>query len=155
VHRVCVQLTELGPQAFPFLIERWEDKRYCLTTEIASYTNESVGRICRWIIDGQLQPSGHFQAGYADPRGKPLRPDYVATFLGSQKAARQWWEKNKDKTLSQMQLEVLDWLIGEEAKRPRNFSDAERRELQALRKKLVQGGKPLPPLGIPVYEFGR
>ena len=54
-----------------------------------------------------------------------------------------------------MQLEVLDWLIGEEAKRPRNFSDAERRELQALRKKLVQGGKPLPPLGIPVYEFGR
>ena len=76
VHRACAKLTELGPRAFPFLIERWEDKRYCLTTQIAEYTNESVGVICRWIIDDQLQPYGHFQKGYADPRGKPMRPDF-------------------------------------------------------------------------------
>jgi hypothetical protein len=153
VHRACVRLTELGPQAFPLLIERWEDKRYCLTTEVASYTNKSVGEVCRSIIHGQLQPYGHFQKGYADPRGKPHRPDSAATFLGSQKAARQWWEKNKDKTLSQMQLEVLDWVIAEESKRRGDFTDEERRELQALRKKLVKGGKPLAPMGIPAYEF--
>jgi hypothetical protein len=153
VHRACVKLTELGPQAFPFLIERWEDNRYCLTTEIAAYTNESVGRTCRRIIAGQLQPYGHFQKVPGDPRRKRLRPDYVATFLASQKAARHWWEKNKDKTLSQMQLEVLDWVIAEEAKRLADFADEERRELQDLRQKLVQGGKPLPPMGIPAYEF--
>ena len=54
VHRACRELTDLGPRAFPFLIERWEDKRYCLTTEIATYFPESVGRICRSIIDGHL-----------------------------------------------------------------------------------------------------
>ena len=152
VHRACVKLTELGPRAFPFLIERWEDKRYCLTTEVAAYDNQTVGVICRWIIDDQLQPYGRFQKGYADPRGKPLRPGYAATFLASQTAAGQWWGKNKDKTLSQMQLEVLDWVIAEEAKRPGDFTDEERRVLQALRKKL-QGGKPLPGGGIPAYEF--
>jgi len=77
----------------------------------------------------------------------------MGTFLNSQKAARKWWEENKDKTLAQMQLEVLDWVIAEEAKRPGDFTDAERRELQDLRKKLEKGGKSLPPGGIPAYEF--
>jgi hypothetical protein len=152
VHRACAKLTELGPQAFPFLIERREDKRYCTTTEIAEYVNESVGAICRQIIDNQLQPYGHFQMGYEDPRGKPMRPDYAWTFLKSQNVARQWWEKHKDKTLAQMQREVLDWVIAEEAKRQGDFTDEERRELAGLRRKLGQGGKPLPAGGIPVYE---
>jgi hypothetical protein len=153
VHRTCRKLTALGPQAFPFLIQRWEDKRYCLTTEIAAYQNWSVGQICRWIIDGQLQPYGHFQAVCGDPRRKPPRPVYVGTFLGSQKAARQWWEKKKDKTLSQIQLEVLDWVIAAESKRRGDSTKQERRYLWDLRKKLVKGGKPLPPGGIPAYRF--
>jgi hypothetical protein len=152
VHRACDNLTELGPRAFPFLIERLEDKRYCLTIEVAGYENESVGAICRWIIDTQLQPYGYFQKGYADPRGKPKRPGYAATFLKSQKAARQWWDKHKDKTLSQMQLEVLDWVIAEETKRRGDFTEAERRALQDLRKELVKGRQPLRPGGIPYYR---
>jgi hypothetical protein len=153
VHRAVAKLMELGPRAFPFLIERWEDKRYCLTTAVAAYVNESVGDVCRSIIADQLQPYGIHQKGYADPRGKPLRPNYAGTFLKSQKVARQWWKKHKDKTLRQMQLEVLDWVIAGEAKRPRDFTDAERRELQNLRKELVKGGKPLRLGSLDVFEF--
>jgi hypothetical protein len=153
VHRACVKLTSLGQQAFPFLIEPLEDKRYCLTTEVAAYLNYSVGEICLWLIHAQLQPYGYYPAGYSDPRGKPRRPGYVSTFLKSQKAARQWWEKHKDKTLSQMQLEVLDWVIAEEAKRRGDFTDEERRELQNFRKELLKGGKTLGPDRIPAYEF--
>lgn len=151
VHRACRELTELGPRAFPFLIERWEDKRYCLTTEEAGYENQSVGAICRQIIEGQLQPYGRFQRGYTDPRGKPLRPGYASGLIGSREEAREWWGKNKDKTLVQMQQEVLDWVIAEEAKRPDDFTDEERRELQDLRKGLATNGKPLPPSRVDTY----
>src|SRR5262245_42790373 len=33
VHEAVSRLRQLGPKAFPFLIERWEDQRYCRTTE--------------------------------------------------------------------------------------------------------------------------
>jgi hypothetical protein len=137
------KLMQVGPLAFPFLIERWKDERYCRTIEVAEYVNQSVGEVCRDIVSDQLQPYGVSQAGYADPRGKPLRPDYMGMFLGSQESALKWWEKTKDKSLSQMQLEALDWVIAEEAKRPADFKDKEQGHLQALRKKLVEGGKPL------------
>src|SRR5262249_26524937 len=106
VHRARSKLTQLGPQAFPFLIERWGDKRYCLTTShgLSGYChNETVGHICRAIIFDQLQPYSYWPSTEDDPRGKPRRPDYPTKFLGSQKSARQWWDKNKQKTLYQMQ----------------------------------------------------
>jgi hypothetical protein len=145
VDRARAKLTQLGPQAFPFLVERWGDNRYCMTVEVAEYTNRSVGDICWQIVFDQLQPYGYYPAGYEDPRGKPVRPSYPGTFLGSQESARQWWRKNKDKTLHAMQLEALDWVIAEEAKRPQDFKEEERRELAKIHKKLVAGGKPLQP----------
>jgi hypothetical protein len=42
-----------------------------------------------------------------------------------------------------MQCEALDWVIAEEAKRPKDFTDKEREGLQRVRKQL-EGGKPLP-----------
>jgi hypothetical protein len=155
VHRAYRKLTELGPQAFPFLIERSEDDRYCLTIETAGFANGSVGEICRWIIDGHLQPYGHYQKVPGDPRGKPHRPNYVRTFLGSQKEARRWWKKHKDQTLAEMQLEVLDWVIAEEAKRRRDFTDGERQYLEDLRGKLARGDGPLGWHAIEVYVLPR
>jgi hypothetical protein len=142
------KLRQLGPQAFPLLIERWGDKRYCLTIShgLSGYChNQTVGDICRAIVFDQLQPYSYWPKGHDDPRGKPGRPSYPARFLGSQKSAREWWEKNKKKTLLEMQREVLDWVIAEEAKRPRDFTAEEKRELQRIHKELAQGGKPLPP----------
>jgi hypothetical protein len=147
VNRACGKLGELGPRAFPFLIEHWEDNRYCLTYEGAEWSNMFVGGVCRDLIRAQLQPYVH----HAEKRHEKghLPPSYVWTFLASQKAARQWWEGHKAQTLLQMQLEVLDWAIAEEAKRRNEFTGAERRELHDLRKELVKGGKALPPKGVP------
>ena len=141
------KLRQLGPQAFPFLIERWGDNSYCMTTAhrlSGGCHNETVGYVCQAILFDQLQPYGYWPEVDEDPRGKPKRPSYPAEFLGSEKAARQWWQKNKDKTLYQMQLEILDWVIAQEAERPGDFTDKERRELQGIRKELVDSGKPLP-----------
>jgi hypothetical protein len=142
VHRARSKLLQLGPRAIPFLIERWRDDRYCMTVEEAEYINQSVGAICRSIISLELQPYGCAPKGHGDPRGKPWRPSYPGRFLGAQESARRWWTKNKDRTLYEMQLEALDWVIAEEAKRPRDFKDEERMELERLRKELVQRGKP-------------
>lgn len=148
VHLARSKLVELGPLAFPVLVESEKDERYSLTTcnDLSGwYNNESVGHVCRTIILDQLQPYGYWQDVGDDPRGKPHRPSYPGQFLNSQEAAKAWWEKHKEKTLYQMQLEALDWIIAEEAKRPRDFTDNEKQALQKIRKKLVESGKPLPP----------
>jgi hypothetical protein len=148
VHEAYWKLNRIGPRAFPFLMERWGDKRYCLTTQdglSGACYNRTVGYVCKWIVFNQLQPCGFWPKVEDDPRGKPRRPGYPSKFLRSQAAARMWWQKNKDRSLQQMQLEALDWVIAEEAKRPRDFTDAERKELQQIRKKLVKGRQPLPP----------
>jgi hypothetical protein len=141
------KLVDLGPVAFPYLIESGNDKRYSQTTSNGLsgwYYNETVGVVCRTIILDQLQPYGYWQQVGDDPRSKPKRPSYPGHFLESQKLAKEWWEKNKDKSLYQMQLDVLDWIIVEEAKRPRDFTDKEKQYLEKLRKDLVKSGKPLP-----------
>jgi hypothetical protein len=113
----------------------------------------SVGKVCQAIIRFQLQPSVHHAEKRHEKGHYP--PSYTGRFLASQKAARRWWEEHKDKSLYQMQLEVLDWVIAEEAKQTDNYTDAERRELQTLRKKLVKGGKPLPPGYLPAHTIPR
>jgi hypothetical protein len=141
------KLREIGPQAFPFLIARWKDERYCTTVgnDLSGvYYNLSVEHVCGDIIRTQIQPYGYYPAGGDDPRGKPYRPTYPAKGLYAEKDVREWWEKNKTKTLYQMQMEALDWVIAEEAKRPGDFTDEERKALQTIRKKLVDSGKSLP-----------
>jgi hypothetical protein len=154
VDRARAKLTEIGPQAFPYLIERWEDKRYCLTASndlSGTFLHLTVGQICRAIIYDQLQPHGTYPKGFDPDRNRarqPRRPGYPSTFLGSQQAAKQWWMKNKNQTLRQMQLQALDWVIAEEAKRRGDFTDKERQKLQQLRKTLAKDGKTLPVKGV-------
>jgi len=138
----------LGSQAFPMLIERWDDKRYSLTVAngLSGWCrNQTVGKVCQTIIYDHIQPYGYWQSIGRDPRGKPLRPRYPEEFISSQETARIWWEKHKDKTLQQMQLEVLDWIIAEEAKQPKKYVDRERQYLQQVHQKLIEGKNPLPP----------
>jgi hypothetical protein len=147
VHRAYAKLCDLGLRVFPFLIKRWDDfDRYCLTIDGGpAPENKRVGGVCRSIIFAHIQPYGSFPKGYGDPRGKPKRPSYPGESLRSQKAAKAWWEKNKHRTLYEMQRQALDWVIAEEAKRPEDFKDEERRYLQKLRKELIKSGKPIRP----------
>ena len=144
VHEAVYTLRKLGLRAFPFLAERLDDSRYCVTMDDGpAPVNVSVGQVCRDLIRAQVQPYGFWPEGYGDPRGKPKRPTFTGTFLGSKKEALRWWEKNKGRTLYQIQLEALDWVIAEEAKRPRDFKDEEGEFLRKTRKELVKSGEPL------------
>jgi hypothetical protein len=157
VDRAISKLTQFGPQAFPFLIERWGDEHYCLTASdgiSGAFLHKTVGQMCRALIFDQLQPYGHWPAGYSPDRTRrpPHRPAYPDALLGSQELAREWWQKNKDKTLYQMQLDALAWVIAAEAKRSGDYKDEERKELQRIRKKLVESGKPLPVGKVGSYD---
>jgi hypothetical protein len=148
VREAIVGLRKIGPRAFPPLIERWGDKRYCVTAfhKLSEYShNLTVGDISKAIIFDQLQPYSNRPRSDDDPRGKPKRPGYPSEFLWSQKAAKAWWEKNKHKSIIQMQLDVLDWVIAEEAKRPNDSSAEERRFVRNIRAELVKRREPMPP----------
>jgi hypothetical protein len=139
VDEAARKLVEIGPRAFPFLIDHWNDDRYCMTIGgISVLENHSVGQISRQIVEDQLNLGG-FQK---EPKGTTIRDRRRPLFdLGEQKQARTWWEKNKKKTLAEMQVDVLDWTIAEEAKISEKISDAERAYLTDLRKRIATTGK--------------
>jgi hypothetical protein len=145
VYDARAELVRLGPAAFPFLIARWSDERYCLTTEngLSGYChNSSVGDECRTIIFDQLQPYGYWQLGVGDPRGQRMRPSYPDTFFDSAEDAKAWWEKHKDKSLLEMQVMVVEWIIAQEAESPAEFTDSERKFLKKFRKQRIRTQKP-------------
>ncbi len=146
VRQARYKLKELGPTAFPSLIKRWDDKRYSLTMSVGinGYMfNASVGQVCKDIVYDQVQPFGMWPVTEDDPRGKPHRPGYPYRHLGNQKDALAWCEKHKDKSLYEVQLMVLDWIIKTEAADPENYTDDERKALKEYRKKLVESKVPI------------
>ena len=148
VHAARTQLRKIGSAAFPFLVEKWDDESYSITTShgLSGYCeNQTVGEVCQTILYDQLQPYSYWPKTDDDPREKPRRPSYPITFLASQEAAKKWIEKNKHKSLRDMQLEVLDWVISEEAKRAADYTDEERKALKGLRNRLAAERNPLPP----------
>jgi hypothetical protein len=62
--------------------------------------------------------------------------------LASAEDARAWWEKHKDKSLLEMQVMVVDWIIGQGAERPAEFTDSEREYLKEFRDRLIGSQKP-------------
>jgi hypothetical protein len=145
VRKAVSDLKSLGPQAFPFLIDRWDDEHYCLTTSYGptgDCHNETVGYFCKMIIFDQIQPYGNWQGIKDDGIHIVPRPDYPSSFLSSMKAAKKWCEEHKNKSLAEIQLEVLDWVIAEEAEW---YPVKERNHLREIRAKLYPGKMPLLP----------
>lgn len=146
VREAMGKLTARGTKAFRELIDSWGDDRYSLTYSVGIngyMKNATVGRVCRIIVYDQIQPYGFWPRRDDDARGKPKRPSYPDTFLGDADSAHEWLERHKDKSLYDLQLMVLDWIIGEEAKRPGDFTDVERKELSELRKTLIENKTPI------------
>jgi hypothetical protein len=140
------KLKQLGPIAFPYLIERWDDKRYCMTLSsgLSGYCfNATVGYVCRAIVFDHLQPYGIWPVSEDDPRGKPHRPSYPESFLRSAKEAKQWYEQNKQQSLYELQLMVIDWIIAEEDKKPSDFTGEEKAKLREIRSNLRKSSKPI------------
>jgi hypothetical protein len=146
VNQAFEDLHKAGPQAFSQLVASWEDKRYSITVAhclSGAYYNWTVGEACRAIIYDQLQPYGTWQEGGGDPRSMAHRPGYPHEFLWTEKETKDWLAARKAKSLGEMQLEILDWIVGEEAKEPDKFTKSEKDKLQQRRKELADGRKPL------------
>ncbi len=140
------KLKSLGPIVFEKLIANWDDERYCLTYSIgiSGYMyNATVGKMCQIIVYDQIQPYGIWPATDDDPRGKPKRPSYPSVFLGDAKKAAEWLEQHKGKSLYEIQLMVVDWVIDRESKNPSDFSDEERKFMKDTRQKLLDTKQPI------------
>jgi hypothetical protein len=147
VYQARAKLKSLGPVAFPFLIDRWNDERYCMTMSVGlnGYCfNASVGKVCKDIVYDQLQPYGFWPVvDDGEPRGKPKRPGYPSKYLGSTDDAKTWCVKHKNKSLFEMQLMVIDWVIAQEGGHPADYTGGEKAHLNELREQLVTTQKPL------------
>ena len=142
------KLKAMGTVAFKCLIENWSDERYCLTYSVGinGYMhNATVGRMCRIIVYDQIQPFGFWPCTNDDPRGKPKRPSYPSEFLSNDKAASKWLEEHKDKSLYEIQLMVIVWVIERESENPKDFTDEERAAMREIREKLIESKKPMIP----------
>ena len=112
------KLSEFKDIAFPFLIEHFEDKRQSINFR-NHYLGNSVGNACYWIIYFQLQdrPSDYSEYGY-QRKGRDgeyhTKPYWEGTPFDSEGGIKQWLEKNKDLSYTQMQIKCLDWLLEKE-----------------------------------------
>lgn len=146
VRRAKGNLRSLGPAAFRSLIDNWGDERYCLTYSVGIngyMDNATVGDMCRIIMYDQIQPFGIWQRTDDDPRDKAKRPSYPEAFMHDQEAATKWLEEHKDKSLFDIQLLVIDWVIERESKSPKDFTDEERAAMRDIRERLVKSKKPM------------
>ncbi len=141
------ELRAMGLPAFPHLLARIDDKRYCLTEDAASCEFAfSVGTICYRTVDTHLQPYGPHTKGEGDPRERASRPNYIRQQkLTTPKVFQTWWKVSKDKTMRDVQIEVLEWTIAEEERRPKDFSVEERKYLKGVLIGLRKSDKALPP----------
>jgi hypothetical protein len=152
-HRVYIawkQLYDIGLPAFPHLLRNVGDKRYSFTRLPGGGStdmNWSVGRACLDIVRCHLQPYGEIaESDLGTKESHPPRPNYIAHYrLREPKAAIEWWEKRKDKSLNDLQFEALVWVIVQEAATPGKYSAKETDYLNDIAAKLRKSSAPLEP----------
>ncbi|MGN6546807.1 MAG: hypothetical protein ACTHK7_17255 [Aureliella sp.] len=139
------ELCDLGTVSFPYLFQHFDDKRYALTADTgAADTNFTVGALCFAIVDLHLQPYKVYSEGQGDRRARATRPHYATHFkLKDPAAARAWWEPRKGKTMRELQIEVLEWIVSEETKEPAKYGESERRWLAETLESLRKSDEPL------------
>lgn len=129
------RLNEIGPAAFPVLLANAKDTRYSDTLQGgAANTNIDVGTTCFCIVWHQLQPQGILPIGSdgrEERRELPRRPHYPLEHgLNDPAKAKAWWAERRNKTLRELQVEVLEFVVEHESKHPDDYSLAERRAMQ-------------------------
>jgi hypothetical protein len=137
------KLQECGAAAFPILLDSLDDDRYSFTEDGGALDrNWTVGEACRDMIDLELQPFRTYYR-FKDDDG-PRIPRYIYHFkLDTPDGAKKWWKTHKDKTLRELQIEVLEWVI---ADLPKEKAYAEiRTKLERDLAKLRAGKEPLEP----------
>lgn len=146
VSHARLRLKELGPRAFPQLSDHFADRQYSMTVRAPlsdAIQNLTVGNVCWNIVADQVQPYSIWPESDEDPRQVPRRPSYPAFIFKDSKSTREWCRQHREKSLFQIQMMALEWVIAEEAKRPKDYSEAEKEKLASLRVDLLKSGKPI------------
>lgn len=108
--------------------------------------NSSVGRACLDIVRCHLQPYGTFTVGEGSPLARSVRPQYVVQFnLIDYKSAAKWWEARTEKSMQDLQIEVLEWVIAKEEKASKKYSKKEIAYLSDILTNLRKAKMPLKP----------
>jgi hypothetical protein len=145
------ELRRLAPRSFPFVFDHVADKRYALTQDSGDLDkNYSVGFLCRDILVSSLQPDvwDHKEGGTSYKR-RPTQPDYISHYrLMNPESAKEWWKSRKDRSLRELQIEVLEWILVEEMKLPETYSDADLNKVQQQLRELNASREPRK-LGFP------
>ena len=139
-------LNSLGVSAFPYLIKHFDDKRYGLTADAGPMDkNFTVGELCYYIVELQIQPDKGWTVGKGDPRFRKFRPHFPGQIkLRDKTAAMSWLEQNKDKSLVEIQIAVTEWTIAEEEKVASEYTEEEKAALAKRLNDLRRTNKPLP-----------
>ena len=104
------KLMEMQSEAFPAVIAKLSDKRYCTTAcPFAGFVDFSVGDICRKILSSQLEFYVRIN-GYRDHAETP-NPSYLRAHFADAKMASKWATSHRGKPLWEIQIEVLEWLV--------------------------------------------
>ncbi len=127
VYKAYRELDLLGVKAFPHLIRHFDDRRYAITADAGSMDkNFTIGNLCYFIVELQIQPDKGWAVGIGDPRFRTPRPHFPTHIKMRDKTeAMRWCEASKDLSLTQIQIAVTEWTIAEERKVPSAFSAEE------------------------------
>jgi hypothetical protein len=126
VFKAADELLKLGTDAFPQLIEHFDDKRYSFDEDSMAADDVyqyDVGELCYRLVVKQVKVYRPWKQ--ADPRGTP---GYSGSIIQPDKDdAKAWWEKNKKTALWELQADSVRRVI-EKNKNPRWFKfDSEQR----------------------------
>lgn len=151
VHQAFKELYRLGIRSFPHIFDHFDDRRYSLTMDSGEADrNWTVGQLCFDIVTCHLQPYGPIALSEKKRsngmRRGPQIPFYSARLHNP--VGAKWWTSRKDKSLRELQIEVLEWVIDEEDKSPEKFSDRERDARKAMLLKLQDSESPLKPKSV-------
>jgi RNA polymerase sigma factor (sigma-70 family) len=105
----------------------------------------SVGGACRKIIDAHVELRT-YATGSRDGSGPP----HEASFLEECGGIKKWWKTRKNKTLAQLQLEEIEWML--RRKKPASYTTKEwaekMRDCERLARHLRSEKKPI---GVKFY----
>jgi hypothetical protein len=148
VSRAFNKLYGLGTKGFPFLFDHFEDKQYSLTGPgMVADENKTVGDLCFDILKCHLQPYEPFARNKNwQPTSRLQAPNYFGHFqLRKPENARTWWEARHDKSLKDLQIEILEWIVAEEEKNVEKYDENERDRKQRLLDRLRESEAGLKP----------
>lgn len=159
-------LFEHCEEALPALIEGCTDTRYSLTWQSDSYCDNScVGEVCLEIVASHLEVYREYMSlgskkGVYAYRFVPQINAAIGEKVTEEKKKEieEWWQKRKDKSLLELQIEAFDWAIEKRKNdaETRGEGDAAKdiKRLTAVRDKLKKNHKCLPPRHIPLSIGG-